>query len=129
MRLLLDTHALIWTVMAPERLGNRARDAILNEDAEVYASHVSLWELTIKRRLGKLDQLGGSAIDWFDTHVERSNLRQLQISPRHLGAVEFLPLFHGDPFDRLLVVQASLERMSIVTADDLMSDYDVDIVW
>jgi PIN domain nuclease of toxin-antitoxin system len=128
-RYLLDTHALIWAVMAPSRLGAEARAAITAEGAEVYASHVSLWEIAIKRRIGKIDEIDGSAMEWFETYVPKSHLRQLSISPRHLGAVEFLPLLHGDPFDRLLVVQARLEGLSIVTRDNLVTQYDVNSVW
>ena len=129
MRLLLDTHALLWVVMAPDRLGRGAIGAITAEGAEVYASHVSLWEMSIKRRIGKLDEIGRSAIDWFETFIPASRLRQLAIATRHLGAVEFLAPHHGDPFDRLLIAQASAEGLTIVTADNLIGQYDVNTIW
>ena len=129
MKLLLDTHVLIWAVHSPDRLGADALRALTTEDAEVYASHVSLWEMAIKRRGGKLDQLDRSAADWFDHFVPRSGLRQLPISARHVGAVDDLPLIHKDPFDRLLVTQARHGDMALVTSDSLVSQYDVDVIW
>jgi PIN domain nuclease of toxin-antitoxin system len=127
--LLLDTHALIWAVSAPERLSEAARSAIIADGAEVYASHVSLWEMAIKRRLGKLHELDRSAVDWFETFVPKSRMRQLPISVAHLGAVEFLATKHNDPFDRLLVTQARHESLVIITKDELVNQYDVDVIW
>ena len=129
MRLLLDTHALIWAVDAPERLGEAARAALIAEGAEVYASHVSLWEMAIKRRIGKLNLLDRSAIDWFETFVPRSRMLQLPIAAGHLGAVEFLPATHNDPFDRLLVAQARHEGLVMVTRDELLAQYEIEVIW
>ena len=129
MKLLLDTHALIWAVQSPERLGEHARAAITAEDAEVYASHVSLWEMAIKRSIGKLDQLDRKAADWFEHFVPRSGIRPLPIAASHLGAVEDLPRLHSDPFDRLLVTQARREGMALVTLDTHVSQYDIDVIW
>jgi PIN domain nuclease of toxin-antitoxin system len=128
-KLLLDTHALIWAVQSPDRLSERARGALTAADAEVFASHVSLWEMAIKRSLGKLDQLDRTAADWFDHFVPRSGLRQLPITARHLGAVEHLPRLHHDPFDRLLVSQARHDGMALVSLDSHVAQYDVDVVW
>jgi len=129
MRLLLDTHALIWAVQSPERLGRDARAALTASDAEVYASHVSLWEMAIKRGTGKLDQLDRKAADWFEHFVPRSGLRQLPIAAGHLGAVEDLPRLHNDPFDRLLVAQAHQGGMTMVTLDSHVSQYDIEVIW
>jgi len=98
-------------------------------DATVFASHVSLWEMAIKRGLGKLDGIDRPALDWFETYVPASGLRQLPIDARHLGSVESLPPLHGDPFDRLLVAQAQQIAGTIVTRDDLVSQYDVNSLW
>lgn len=129
MKLLLDTHALIWVVQSPERLGDRARAALTADAAEVYASHVSLWEMAIKRSTGKLDELDRKAADWFDHFVPRSGLRQLPIAAHHLGAVEDLPRLHNDPFDRLLVAQARHGGMAIVTLDSHVTQYDIHAIW
>lgn len=129
MRLLLDTHALIWAVQAPDRLGDESRGEMIAGGAEVYASHVSLWEMAIKRRIGKLDALDRSAMDWFETYVPRSGMRPLPIEAGHLGAVEFLPALHNDPFDRLLVAQARLNGLTMVTRDELVTQYDISVIW
>jgi PIN domain nuclease of toxin-antitoxin system len=129
MRLLLDTHALIWLVAAPDRLGEAARDALTTDGVEAHASHVSLWEMAMKRRIGKLDELGRSAGGWFETYVPKSRLKQLPITAAHLAAVESLPLLHGDPFDRLIVAQALGDGFTIVTRDELVSQYDVPVIW
>ena len=129
MKLLLDTHALIWAVMSPDRLGPAASVAIMDPANVVYASHVSLWELAIKRRLGKLSTIDRPAGDWFETYVRASHMQPLPISAAHLGSIEFLPLHHGDPFDRLLVAQAQLEGMTVVTRDPAIDHYDVSVIW
>jgi PIN domain nuclease of toxin-antitoxin system len=129
MKVLLDTHALIWAVASPDRLGEAARDALTTEGVEAFASHVSLWEMAIKRRIGKLDELGRSATDWFEMYVARSRLKQLPIKAAHVGAVEFLPLLHGDPFDRLIVAQARVDGFTVITRDELITQYDVDVIW
>lgn len=129
MKLLLDTHALIWAVHSPDRLGAQAHAMLVSDDAEVYASHVSLWEMAVKRTIGKLDQLDRRAADWFEHFVPRSGLRPLPIAATHLGAVEDLPHLHHDPFDRLLVTQARQEGMAMVTLDSHVSQYDIDVIW
>ncbi len=129
MKLLLDTHALIWLVQAPERLGHDARTALTADDAEVYASHASLWEMAINRSAGKLSQIDRKAVDWFEHFVPRSGLRQLAIAAGHLGAVEDLPRLHNDPFDRLLVAQARQGGMAMITLDRHVSQYDIDVIW
>jgi len=129
MRPLLDTHALIWAVQAPEQLSDRARSALTDPDAEVYASHVSLWEMAIKRSVGKFDLLDRPAADWFDHFVPRSGFRRLPLAASRLGAVEDLPRRHHDSFDRLLVSQARQSALTIVTLDSHIGQYDVDDVW
>ena len=129
MRLLLDTHVLIWAVQSPDLLGATARSAITASDAEVYASHVSLWEMANKRSIGRLDEIDRRASDWFDHFVPRSGLRHLPISAAHVGAVEDLPRLHGDPFDRLLVAQARHDRLTMITRDSQVAQYDIDVVW
>lgn len=129
MTLLLDTHALIWLVHTPERLSEVAVDAIRETEEPVLASHVSLWELAVKRRLGKLEAIDRPALDWFEHYVTASGLWPLTIEAADLGALEALPLHHGDPFDRLLVAQAQRRRAALVTTDDRISRYDVTTVW
>ncbi len=129
MKYLLDTHALIWAHVAPERLTETGRTAIGAPGAAVYASHVSLWEMAIKRRLGKLPDLHMPAAAWFESVVPQMRLLSLNILPAHLGLLEDLPLHHGDPFDRLLVAQAIHGGMVFVTCDDKIAPYDVPTIW
>jgi PIN domain nuclease of toxin-antitoxin system len=128
-RLLLDTHALIWLVLTPDRLSKKVRKALTAPNVEVFASHVSLWEMAIKRRQGKLTELDRPALPWFEHYVSASHVRTMSILPAHLGATESLPLVHGDPFDRLLIAQATVEHLSLVTADTLMNGYDIATLW
>ena len=129
MKLLLDTHALLWLAMAPERLGEAATRAVTAPGAEVYASHVSLWEMAIKRRQGKLQELDSTAWEWFDKVVRKSKLIGLPLSAKHFGLLEALPRLHADPFDRLLVAQARTEQLVIVSQDPLITVYNVDTIW
>ncbi len=129
MKYLLDTHALIWAYAAPERLSDDVRATVGAEGVTVYASHVSLWEMAIKRRIGKMPGLTMPAVTWFESVVPRMNLRSLAILPAHLGMLEDLPLHHGDPFDRLLVAQAINEAMTFVTCDPKIDPYDVATLW
>ena len=127
--LLLDTHALLWLVLEPSRLSDRARSEITSPDAVVRASHVSLWELAIKRASGRLDVLDRPALEWFEHYTKASGVRTMTIQPAHLGAVEHLPDHHRDPFDRLLVAQARHDGLTIVTAEELVMAHDVECVW
>lgn len=129
MKLLLDTHVLLWLVLQPDRLSEAARSALAAPGAVGHASHVSLWELAIKRGRGHLEMRDRPALEWFEHYVSMSRLRQLPVRPLHLGAVEHLPDLHRDPFDRLLVAQARIEGLSIVSADDQLAAYDIDRVW
>jgi PIN domain nuclease of toxin-antitoxin system len=131
MRFLLDTHALIWLISDADRLSQNAADAIRDGEV-VFASHVSLWEMAIKIRTGKL-KLEGPSISgagaWFARNVPKARLLELPIIASHLAAVEFLPDLHRDPFDRLLVTQASIERLVLISSDQLVQQYDIDTLW
>jgi PIN domain nuclease of toxin-antitoxin system len=120
-RLLLDTHVLIWWD-AGEELSTDAREAI-GAATDVYVSAASAWEVSIKRTLGKLS--GSRTVSEAAT---ASGFAELPILMRHAEAVERLPSLHRDPFDRLLVAQAQVERLVIVTRDPEIVQYDVDVV-
>ncbi len=131
MRFLLDTHALIWFISDADRLSQKAVTAIRDGDA-VYASHVSLWEMAIKSRSGKLTIDGSRFVGagaWFARNVPKAKLLELPIAAGHLGAVEFLPNHHRDPFDRLLVAQAEIEKLTLITCDELIAPYGVATLW
>ena len=85
--------------------------------------------MAIKRRIGKLKDLDRPAVEWFETFMPKSRMIQLPLTAAHLGAVEFLPPNHNDPFDRLLVAQARHDGLAIVTRDELVAQYEIDVVW
>jgi PIN domain nuclease of toxin-antitoxin system len=124
LRLLVDSHVLLWHVLDDPRLGPGPTAAIEAGDAEVLVSIASFWEIAVKSALGKLD-----APDDLPLRVEELGFELLGIKVEHAWAVRELPHHHGDPFDRLLIAQAQVERLSIVTADSRFADYDVTAVW
>ena len=124
MRLLLDTHVLIWALADPDRLSPSAAEAIQAEANDVCVSIVSPWEIAIKKSLGKL-----RAPDDLQAQLDEKGFELLPISLRHTASLESLPHHHGDPFDRMLITQARVERLPIVTADPSFAGYDVKVVW
>jgi len=122
---LLDTHVVLWWMAGEsERIGKRAREAFVAADARPVISAVSIWEVAIKRRLGKLD----APPDLLE-QLERARVNLLPITARHGDRVGTLPMHHRDPFDRLLVAQAEIEQLPLATADDWIASYGVDVVW
>lgn len=124
---LLDTNALIWTLSDPEELSNPAKDVITNSDNKLFVSIATLWEITIKQSIGKLD-LEGDVLDIVE-ECEREGINILSIRPQHLKKLEKLPLIHRDPFDRLIISQAIYEDLTIITKDSMIPKYDVSVLW
>jgi PIN domain nuclease of toxin-antitoxin system len=123
LKLLLDSHALIWSADSPERLPRAVRDQLTDPKVEVLFSVVSLWELTIKRRAGKLDV----DVDQLVLLAGLEGFTWLPIAVAHLEGLNRLPPVpgHRDPFDHLLIAQAIVEQAIIVTADRRFHDYPV----
>jgi len=120
MKLLLDTHVLLWWLDEPAQLGEAARDAIQRDANLVYVSAATAWEIVIKKALGKLD-----APDNLAEVLRECRLTPLPITVEHALGVQSLPMHHRDPFDRILVAQARAEGMTIVTRDARIFEYDV----
>ena len=120
--LLLDTHVFLWWRQDDPKLCDAARDHIATAPA-VYVSAASAWEVAIKVAMGRL-QLP----EPFTQGVQASDFEELPVRFPHAEEVETLPRRHGDPFDRLLVAQARVERLTLVTADRMMEGYDVDLL-
>ncbi len=124
MRILLDTHILLWRLAASPRLSEAAARLIDEQAEAVLASAASVWEVSIKwslRRGGAGDMpLSGSD---FLAALAQVGLEILPITPAHAAAVERLPMLHGDPFDRLLIAQARCEGLVLLTADARLVDY------
>ncbi len=123
---LLDTHALIWYMFDSSRLSDTANDRIRNEE-KVYYSMVSLWEISIKQSIGKLD-LDCSMVELAEK-CEEAGLTVLNIKPEHIEGIKNLPDHHSDPFDRLLISQAAIEGLGFITKDAAISPYDIDVIW
>lgn len=122
MRVLLDSHVFIWSMAVPERLSPLALEVISNADTEIFVSLVSIWELSIKNGLGRLDEdLWGA--------VRTARFEMLPITLAHVRCAETLPMHHKDPFDRMLVAQAFVERLDIVSRDALISRYGIPTIW
>lgn len=130
MRLLLDTHAFLWAVTSPERLAPRARRAIENEVNEVHVSAASVWEIAIKARLGRLEEPGIDDLEHaIPEEIERHAFQPLPVLVRHALRIASLLDVHRDPFDRLLVAQASVEDLVLVTSDAEMRKYPIETLW
>ncbi|MBS1869256.1 MAG: type II toxin-antitoxin system VapC family toxin [Actinobacteria bacterium] len=124
-RLLLDTNVVVWLLLGDrDAVSAAAVDALLDERNAVSLSAVSVWEIAIKRSLGKLE----IAADWARS-LARLDFDPLPVTGAHAQQVEQLPWHHRDPFDRLLIAQAALEDHALVSADSRMADYDVEVVW
>ncbi len=126
MRLLLDTHVLLWFAAGHPRLGRAAREAIASPANEVLVSAVSLWEAAIKVRVGKLSV----EIPALTAGCVRAGFRMLELSPLHVARLMKLPLpgEHRDPFDHLLLAQAAAEGAQFVTAEPRLGHYGVPIL-
>jgi PIN domain nuclease of toxin-antitoxin system len=124
LKLLLDTHAALWWLADDARLSDSAARHLLDETNVVLVSAAVVWELAIKRSLGKL-----KAPDDFGRTLLAAGALPLAIGIEHAVAVEGLPWHHRDPFDRLLVAQASVEGATIVSHDEALRAYAVPIVW
>jgi len=119
MKLLLDTHVLLWAAVAPHRLG---RSLELLTQSRRLISVASVWELAIKQGLGKVE-LGSDVGAWIGRAVSELSAEMLEITAAHAANVEHLPSVHRDPFDRLLVAQAAVEGAVLLTADKTLAAY------
>lgn len=117
MRVLLDTHLLLWALSSPSKLSKRARRRI--DSSDVYASAASIWEISIKSALGKLSANPNEVL----AGVEPAGFNHLPILGSHAAKVAELPAIHRDPFDRILVAQARVEPMILLTDDEMLSGY------
>lgn len=127
MNLLLDTQTLLWWRDGNRRLGRRARRAIASDAASVTVSAASIWEMAIKSSIGRL-KLRDPLDVWMGGTLQAHGFTTLSITIAHAVGVAALPHHHPDPFDRLLIAQAQLEHLTIVTADSAFDDYDVTVL-
>lgn len=130
MRLLLDTHTLLWYTTNDPHLSKTAETLIVDPANEVFMSPASYWEIAIKVSIGKLT-LTQPYEDFTDVCVKRYGFRILPIEPRHTAVVSRLPFpgTHRDPFDRLIVAQSLVEGISVVSVDSQLDAYGVSRLW
>jgi len=127
MKFLLDTHAFLWFVAGDERLSRKARRALEADDAELVLSAASVWEMAIKSSLGRLTL--PAPLEVYVAEKVAGGFRILPVEWQHAAAVEKLPAYHRDPFDRLLATQAMAENLTLVTADAAFHSYGVKVLW
>jgi len=125
--ILLDTHSLLWWLDNDDRLSRRAREAIQNPITQVLVSVGSLWEIGIKQQLGKLK--ASNLVNNFQKELDDAGFVELPISGVHAIRAAVLPINHRDPFDRLLIAQAEIENVPIVSRDSQFDSYGVHRVW
>lgn len=127
MRALLDTHVWLWMVLDPQRLSPSTRALLGETEHELVLSAGSVWEMALKEATGKL-RLPQPAEHFVPTRSSALGIRFLPIGHRHAARGAALPRRHRDPFDRLLVAQAQMEELAVVTADPAFSLYDVEVI-
>ena len=124
MRLLLDTHALLWSLNGDKRLGPTARSLLADRANDLIVSMASLWEIALKTQAGKLS----ADIQGISDTLRRNGVTLLEVSVAHLVALTTLPRHHKDPFDHLLIAQAMAENATLMSEDHWMPSYPVLVV-
>jgi len=128
MKLLLDTHALLWLITEDDRLSFAARNIFLSSENELYFSAVSFWEIGIKISLKKLI-LKKEWVKIIKKELVINEIQWLPVDMNHCEIVAELPFHHRDPFDRMLIAQAMVEGLNILSCDGMFSKYDVTSIW
>ena len=128
MNVLLDTHALLWSITGDDRLSKTAGETFLNPDNSLFFSAASFWEICIKMSLGKLSLKRG----WFETIQREMRINAVQWLPvemQHCVESTKLPFHHRDPFDRMLIAQAMVENLQLLSRNSRLSAYKVERIW
>ncbi len=128
MKLRLDTHSFIWYVMDNPKLSTRGRELIDDEDNEILLSIASIWEMAIKHSSSKLS-FGLPFIVFVEQQLSLNNIGLLNINLDHIAVVATLPFHHRDPFDRLIIAQAMVEQLPILSADSVFDAYPIQRLW
>ena len=128
MKLLLDTHAFLWWITDDPKLSSRAREIMSDIDNEVFFSAASGWEITIKAKMGRI-KLPDEPHLFIPAQLRMNAIQSLPILMSHVLHVFTLPDYHRDPFDRMLIAQAQLEGLPIMSADPQISRYQIEVIW
>ena len=128
MKYLLDSHVIIWLAeSADKKLSPKSMEIIHNADNQLFVSIVSFWEIALKTNNGKLDL--GISLDVLFDKIQESNIKITSVEKEYLLRLSALPPIHKDPFDRLMIVTAICETMTLLTADENIHKYDVPWIW
>ena len=126
-RYLLDTHVWLWSIITPHKLGREGLGLLESTGNELFLSAASSWEIAIKWAVGRLS-LPEPPATYVPSRMQRTNVEPLAVTHSHALQVAALPRHHRDPFDRLLIAQAQLEGVPLVTVDRALADYDVETI-
>jgi PIN domain nuclease of toxin-antitoxin system len=125
---LVDTHAFLWDLLGDHRSSRRAKEIMRSDEHELVFSLVSVWEIAIKIKIGKLNAVG-SSVAYIRDEMDAYGMELLPIRYEHILQLENLPRHHGEPFDRLLIAQAITESIPILTHDEKFPQYPVKLIW
>ena len=128
MKVLLDTHALLWLLLEPAKLSKRIRVILANPATEVLVSSATAWEISTKHRLGKLDH-AGEVVRGYEEHLRIALATELAISSTHALLAGSFKTAHKDPFDRLIAAQGTLESVPVVSSDPAFDEFPVTLLW
>jgi PIN domain nuclease of toxin-antitoxin system len=128
LRVLIDTHALLWSALEPARLSSRARSLLTSLDTEVLVSAASAWEIATKVRIGKLPGAEAFAAD-LNTRIKRLGFLGLAVTLEHGQRAGLLPGTHKDPFDRMLIAQAQAENLPLISNERIFDAYGIRRIW
>ena len=128
MRVLLDTHALLWMLLEPAKLSRRVRTLLADTKTEVQVSSATAWEIATKHRLGKLDH-AEDVVRGYAEHLRQALATELPISSAHALLAGSFKNAHKDPFDRLIAAQSVLEAITLVSSDAAFDDFPVTVLW
>jgi PIN domain nuclease of toxin-antitoxin system len=127
-RALLDTHALLWWLFDDPQLSATARSIIAAARNHIFVSSASAWEISTKHRIGKLPE-AGDMVERLPTYIRKERFEVIPISLEHALYSGKLPGPHRDPFDRMLIAQAVLEKLPLVTCDPIFGEYSIPVAW
>jgi PIN domain nuclease of toxin-antitoxin system len=128
MRILVDTHVFLWDLLDDRRSSRKAKEILSSDEHQLYFSLVSLWEIAIKMKTGKLNAVG-STVSYIRDEMAEYRMELLPLRYEHILELERLPLHHSEPFDRLLIAQAIAESLPILTHDAKFPAYPVKLIW
>jgi len=128
MKVLVDTHTFLWALLHDHRLPSKAKQVLQSGENELVFSLVSLWEIAIKIKTGKLNTIG-SSVAYIREEMNAYGMQLLPVRYEHVLHLESLPHHHSDPFDRLLIAQAATESLPILTGDKVFQKYGIKLIW